>query len=92
MPPGPPPLSIRPCDPRHRIYTGNDRKEVQVEVDGTWYDGELRSWDQADDGTWSGIVSWRRTLTETLTDRFLADRIRRLEADPLAEVEGRVDL
>ena len=28
-----------------------DRKDVEVEVDGEWYDGELRSWDQADDGS-----------------------------------------
>ena len=38
---------------QHFVYTGWDRKEVEVEVNGRWYDGELRSWDQADDGTWS---------------------------------------
>src|SRR5688500_4728399 len=27
--------------PRHRIYTGWDRKEVEVEVDGQWYAGGL---------------------------------------------------
>jgi hypothetical protein len=63
-------------DPRHRIYTGNDGKAVHVEVDGEWYDGELRSWDQADDGTWSGIVTWRRAPGELLLDRLPSERIR----------------
>jgi hypothetical protein len=61
---------------QHFVYTGWDRKEVEVEVDGRWYDGELRSWDQADDGSWSGIVSWRRAVGETLIDRFQAGQIR----------------
>ena len=63
-------------DPRHRVYHGWDTKDVEVLVDDIWYDGELRSWDRADDDTWSGIVSWRRAPCETLIDRFPADRIR----------------
>ena len=65
-----------PVSPQHHIYIGNDRKAVEVEVDGQWYDGELRSWDQADDGTWSGMVTWRRAPGELFLDRFPADRIR----------------
>ena len=74
-------------DARHHTYTGNDRKEVQVEVDGTWYDGELRSWDQANDGTWSGIVSWRREPGEIFVDRFPADRIRQV-SPPVDDSSG----
>ena len=61
---------------RHRTFIGKDRKAVQVKVDGTWYAGELRSWDQADDGSWSAIVTWRRQPGEILVDRFPAERIR----------------
>ena len=50
-------------DPRHRTYSGWARKDVEVLVDGTWYDGELRSWDRAGSGSWSGVVvTWRREL------------------------------
>ena len=36
-------------DPRPRLYTGNDRKAVEVERStASGYDGELRSWDKAD--------------------------------------------
>ena len=55
-------------DPRHHLYTGNNCKEV--EVDGMWYDGELRSWAQADDGTWSAIVTWRSRPGEVFINRF----------------------
>ena len=68
--------------PRHRTFFGNDRKAVQVKVHGEWYDGELRFWDQGDDGSWSGIVSWRRAPTETLIDWFPADRIREPDTEP----------
>lgn len=60
----------------HFTYHGWDRKEVEVLVDDEWRPGELRSWDQADDGTWSGIVSWSAGVMSTHLDRFPADRIR----------------
>ena len=65
-----------PVSPQHHIYIGTDRKQVEVEVDGTWYDGELRSWDQADDGSGSGVVTWRRPTGELLVRRVPAERIR----------------
>jgi hypothetical protein len=64
-------------DPHHRLNT--DRKEVEVEVDGTWYTGEVRSWNQdEDDGSWSAIVTWCREPGEMLIDRFPAALVREL--------------
>ncbi len=57
-------------------YHGWDRKLVEVLVDDVWHPGELRSWDQADDGTWSGVVSWSAGVMRNHLDRFPADRIR----------------
>ena len=31
---------------------------VDVFHEGAGYPGELRSWDQADDGSWSGMAEW----------------------------------
>ena len=66
-----------PVSVQHHIYLGNDRKAVEVEVDGQWYAGELRSWDQAEDGSGSGVVTWRRAPGELLVRRFPAERIRK---------------
>ena len=58
-------------------YIGWDRKDVEVLADDdTWHPGELRSWDQAEDGSWSGIVTWQASPGERRIDRFPADRIR----------------
>ena len=32
---------------------------VDVLHEGSWYPGELRSWDQSDDGSWSGMAGGR---------------------------------
>jgi hypothetical protein len=52
------------------FYTGWDRKLVEVLVDGTWHSGLLRSWDQAEDGSWSGMVEWSAGPAENRLDRF----------------------
>lgn len=57
-------------------FSGWDRKIVEVLVDGVWYPGQLRSWDQADDGSWSGIVQWSAGPAENRLDRFTEARIR----------------
>ena len=66
-------------DPHHvqHLYYGNHRKAVDVEVDGQWYSGEIRAWDQADDRSWSGVITWRRVAGVLLLDRFPANRIRK---------------
>ena len=43
---------------RHIVNGGWDRPLVDVLHEGTWHPGELRSWDQADDGSWSGMAEW----------------------------------
>lgn len=63
-------------DPGHVIYTGEDRREVEVLVDGVWHYGEQRSWDQDEDGAWSAVVTWSAAPGENRLDRFPADRIR----------------
>lgn len=71
--------------PGHVIYSGDDRIEVEVLVNDQWRPGELRSWDQADSGTWSGIVSWSAGPMRNHLDRFPADRIRPVdEARPVS--------
>lgn len=58
------------------MFSGEDRREVEVLVDGRWHYGEQRSWDQADDGTWSAMVTWSEAPGMNSLDRFAADRIR----------------
>lgn len=65
-----------PLEPVHHVYTGWDRKDVEVLVDGTWYRGELRSWDRDTAGQWSGMVTWSAGPAQNYLERFPADRIR----------------
>jgi hypothetical protein len=62
--------------PGHVVYIGEDRREVEVLVDGHWHYGEQRSWDQHEDGTWSAMVTWSESPGVNRLDRFPADRIR----------------
>lgn len=66
---------------QHFVYHGLDRKDVEVLVDGAWWPGELRSWDQADDGSWSGMVEWTVEPGSTYLGRKLATQIRAVSAD-----------
>ena len=69
--------------PGHVVYAGEDRREVEVLDDtGVWHYGEQRSWDQADDGTWSATVTWSAAPGENRIDRFPADRLRLVSSDP----------
>jgi hypothetical protein len=56
-------------------YPIDQRPEVEVQVDGAWYSGELRQWIEAD-GYRTCDVSWRRAPTETRLDTFPAARVR----------------
>lgn len=55
-------------------YSGNDRLEVEVLVHGAegkaWVAGELCSWDQADDDTWSAMVPYRIGVAQQYLERF----------------------
>jgi hypothetical protein len=68
--------------PGHVVYTGEDRREVQVLVEGRWLPGELRSWDHDDNDTWSGMVTWSAGPAEQRLGRFFADRIARRDTAP----------
>ena len=61
------------------VYTGEDRVEIEVQdQSGVWHYGELRSWHQAGDGSWSGMATWSSGPSQNRIDRFPADRIRPL--------------
>lgn len=61
-------------EPGRVVYTGEDRIEVEVLVHTSagkqWVYGELRSWDQADDGNWSAMVSYRLGVAQQYLERF----------------------
>jgi hypothetical protein len=61
---------------QHYVYSGLDRILVEVLVDGTWYPGELRSWDLVEDGTWSGMVEWTTEPGSTYLGRVPGTMIR----------------
>lgn len=61
----------------HVTYTGFDRPDVEVLVDGTWCEGELWSWDRDAAGEWTGMAEWRRGPGQgNYLERFPASRIR----------------
>lgn len=61
-------------EPGRVIYTGDDRIEVEVLMHGDdgkeWVSGELRSWNQDDDGNWSAMVSYRLGVAQQYLARF----------------------
>jgi hypothetical protein len=66
------------------FYTGHDRVEIEVQdPSGVWCYGELRSWHQASDGSWSGMATWSSGPSENRIDRFPAERIRLLADDAI---------
>lgn len=64
------------------VYTGEDRREVEVLVDGVWRYGELRGWRQEDEGDWRASVLWSRGPAQNLLDTFPANKVRPLEEAP----------
>ncbi|GAA1479008.1 hypothetical protein GCM10009623_34540 [Nocardioides aestuarii] len=69
--------------PNHVVFTGEDRREVEVLVDGRWCYGEQRSWDRADDGTWSAVVTWSAAPGHNHIGRFPATEMRLLDQTPV---------
>ncbi len=67
--------------PGHITYTGWDRIDVEVlthDHDGKrWVPGELRSWDQTDDGTWTAIVTYTTGTSQNHIGRFNEAAIRK---------------
>lgn len=63
------------------IYTGEDRREVEVLVDGVWRYGELRGWQRDAEGAWKGSVTWSAGPGQNRLDNFPAEQIRPLEED-----------
>ena len=53
-----------------RTYRPDQRPDIEVLVDGHWYEGELRQWSKDDEGQWSAQVNWRRAAGDTLIDTF----------------------
>jgi hypothetical protein len=67
--------------PEARIYAPAERPDVEVRVDGAWYQGELRAWFPNDDGTWRAQVQWRRQAGSTGIDTFVAEDVRLDESE-----------
>lgn len=61
------------------VYRPEDRPEAEVEVDGTWYYGEVRMWSVDDDGTWHAQVKWSAPDGNRI-DTFPQDRVRQSTA------------
>lgn len=47
-------MSDRPY-PNVRVFRYGQRPEVIVEIEGRWYDGELRMWVRREDGWWADV-------------------------------------
>lgn len=62
--------------PAVRTYRPDERPDVEVLVNGQWYQGELRQWSADAKGSWSAQVNWRRKGGETFIDTIPAERIR----------------
>lgn len=61
------------------VYRPAERPNVEVEVNGRWYEAELRMWQPDADGAWRGQVQWHRAVGSTLIDTFPSARIRRVD-------------
>lgn len=59
-------------------YRADERPDVEVELDGLCYPGELRMWRQDDHGSWTAQVTWRRRPGENHIGDFPRDRVREL--------------
>jgi len=68
---------LKPLEPIHYVYYGYDRTECEVEVDGAWHFGEIRSWDRDEHGAWSAYVMWSTGPGQgNQLGRFTAERVR----------------
>jgi hypothetical protein len=57
------------------VHPLDERPDVEVEVDGVWYPGELRGWwDRG--GVRLMDAQWRARPTETRIDTFPVSRVR----------------
>lgn len=65
-----------------KVYSPSDRPDIQVRRDGVWCQGELRMWQQREDGAWWANVSWRPGPNATYLDTVPADDVRLDEAEP----------
>ena len=62
--------------PDQVTYYGEDQPDVEVRVDGEWFEGELRNWVKVDD-VWRASVQWRRGPGEgTYFQDFAEDDVR----------------
>ena len=57
------------------MYRPDERPDVEVRRDGVWHQGELRDWQQREDGWWAN-VQWRPKAGMTFIDTGSADDVR----------------
>lgn len=67
--------------PTERTYPRGEEPDVEVLVRGTWHRGELRMWEQRQDGWWGHVVWHPAGTTENRFESFPADRIRPSQTD-----------
>lgn len=56
-------------------FRPDERPDVEVFVDGVWYEGELRAWQRRADGWWAN-VQWRPSAGMTYVDTVPAANVR----------------
>jgi hypothetical protein len=62
----------------YREYAPADWPDVEVLVDDTWLEGELRAWSHREAG-WHGHVQYRTGPAQNYLAVFPADHIRKVE-------------
>lgn len=57
------------------VFAPDERPDIEVCIDGAWCPGELRMWQQREDGSWWANVNWSRD-GQRYVDTLPADDIR----------------
>lgn len=65
-----------------RVFRPDERPDILVTIEGVEYPGELRMWQQRDDGSWWAQVNWRSASGSTRIDTVPADDVRADETEP----------
>lgn len=68
-------------DEDYRDFPPNERPDVEILVDGTWYAGELHAW-ALRDGIWWGHVTYRTGPSQQHRATVPHDRIREAPDPP----------
>ena len=76
------------CGVESRAYRPDERPDVLVTVEGVEYPGELRMWQQREDGSWWAQVNYRSEPGANRIDTVHADEVRPDMTEPRRATEG----